>query len=372
MIGLLIFLATIPIFPHIIYVVVAILALFFRHKEVGQTLSANKGFVIGMLLFVVGCLINFLLHSVDQSIVEVPYFVAIPLSVIIAFAMRKRDLRIFLYLLCFEVGVGLYELMNGVQTILPNVTHGDEINLDEDLLYYRTVFGLSVGSNSFAIKLLVGLICVDLLYKDWGYKYILLKIVLIAGLVMSFNRTVIIAYCIYQVVYFCVNPERLPFHRKYRPYLLLAIAAILIGIGIRYRGVIYDSIVNQFTRGYGELALSSRPLIWSQFITFIDQHLLFGNGSYRLLVPYYSGPIHAHNSFLQLIANNGILLGGFFIILTFSKINKLNWVYVLPLLIYSCTQYGIFWGTSFSDIVFFMFLCKPLLCVKDEEVVGAR
>ena len=73
--------------------------------------------------------------------------------------------------------------------------------------------------------------------------------------------------------------------------------------------------------------------------------------------------IHAHNSFLQVIANNGILLGGFLIVLTLAKLNKKNIVYIVPLLVYSLTQYGIFWGTSLTDVVFFALLCKPSLYV---------
>ena len=213
MIGLLLFLVTIPVFPHILFAAVAIYALFFRWRDISSALTQNKGFVVGLVIFIIGGLINFLVHTANQTSNEVPYFLAMPLSILIAYAMRKQDLRIFLFLLCIEVGVGAYELVNGIQTVFQGVTD-ETINLDEDLLYYRTVFGLSVGSNSFAFKLLFGMICIDLLYRDWTYKSVLLKIVLLMGLVMSFNRTTIIAYCVYQVVYFCVWPNRLPFKKN--------------------------------------------------------------------------------------------------------------------------------------------------------------
>ena len=362
MIGLLLFLVTIPVFPHILFAAVAIYALFFRWRDISSALTQNKGFVVGLVIFIIGGLINFLVHTANQTSNEVPYFLAMPLSILIAYAMRKQDLRIFLFLLCIEVGVGAYELVNGIQTVFQGVTD-ETINLDEDLLYYRTVFGLSVGSNSFAFKLLFGMICIDLLYRDWTYKSVLLKIVLLMGLVMSFNRTTIIAYCVYQVVYFCVWPNRLPFKKEYRVYILLLLALLVGGIVFKFREEISAALFEQFTRGRGEFDLSGRPLIWSEFLTFIDAHLWFGNGSFRVLVPYYSGMIHAHNSFLQVIANNGILLGGFLIVLTLAKLNKKNIVYIVPLLVYSLTQYGIFWGTSLTDVVFFALLCKPSLYV---------
>lgn len=367
MIGLLLFLLTLPIVPHSAFAAVAIFALFFRWRDISSTLMQNKGLVIGLVIFIIGGLVNFLVHTANQTSNELPYFLAMPLSILIAYAMRKQDLRIFLFLLCIEVGVGAYELVNGIQTVFPGVT-GEAINLDEDLLYYRTVFGLSVGSNSFAFKLLFGMICVDLLYRDWTYKSVLLKMVLLMGLVMSFNRTTIIAYCVYQVVYFCVWPNRLPFRKEYRVYILLLLALLVGGIIFKFREEISSALFEQFTRGRGEFDLSGRPLIWSEFLTFIDAHLWFGNGSFRVLVPYYSGMIHAHNSFLQVIANNGILLGGLLIILTLSKLNKKNFVYILPLLVYSLTQYGIFWGTSLVDVVYFALLCKPNISIRDTEV----
>lgn len=358
MIGLLLFLATLPIVPHSMFAVVALYALCFRWRDVSQTFMANAGFVVGVLVFILGCLGNFLAHSGTQTVVETPYFLAIFFTMMIAYGIRQRDLKFFLYLLCFEVGVGLYELLNGVSSIFP-LEYATEVDLDEDMLYNRKVFGLSIGSNTFACKLLLGLIFVDLLYKDWGGKSIFFRAILIIGLIISFNRTTIISYFVYRILYFCIWPDRLPFQKQYRVVLLSFLAVCVGGIVVYYWPEISTAIFEQFTRGRGEVDLSGRPAIWSQALSFIDANWLLGNGSYRADFHILGRTYHAHNSYLQIVANNGVLLGGFFMIWLCQKFNRNNFGYIVALLIYSIAQYGIFWGISLPDIVLFVLLCKP-------------
>ena len=45
-----------------------------------------------------------------------------------------------------------------------------------------------------------------------------------------------------------------------------------------------------------------------------------------------------------------------FFTLIFINITKKNWIYIFILFVYSTFQYGIFWGISLTDILFFFFL----------------
>jgi hypothetical protein len=117
----------------------------------------------------------------------------------------------------------------------------------------------------------------------------------------------------------------------------------------------YDILAYQFTRGKGELDYSSRiggAAIWAYYVEFIKDNLLWGNASSRL----WHGEFHAHNSWLQVIGTHGITLASSYFFFIVKNINRVNLPYVLPILIYSCAQYGFGWGVSLMDIFLFTFL----------------
>jgi hypothetical protein len=78
--------------------------------------------------------------------------------------------------------------------------------------------------------------------------------------------------------------------------------------------------------------------------------------------------IHAHNSFIELLATNGALLSGFFLMILVVMWKKHNFILLLTILLYSLFQYGIFWGFSFLDVIFMSFLLsnKNLLFHEDK------
>ena len=120
----------------------------------------------------------------------------------------------------------------------------------------------------------------------------------------------------------------------------------------------FEQIVNQFTRGTKEINLSGRDEIWLKFINFISSHFWFGNGSNKVYVDYYTHPIHAHNSFLQILANNGIIIFLMFLLLIFTNLHSKNRIYIVSMILVSMFQYGIFWGISFMDILFMVILFR--------------
>jgi O-antigen ligase len=98
------------------------------------------------------------------------------------------------------------------------------------------------------------------------------------------------------------------------------------------------------------------------YIQFIGEHKWFGFGSDKLLFKAIDQDekklklIHAHNSFLQLLASNGIIISFLFLGILFFIWTKKNLLLLIPILLYSCFQYGIFWGFSLLDVFFFSIL----------------
>ncbi|AEA44162.1 O-antigen polymerase [Fluviicola taffensis DSM 16823] len=117
-----------------------------------------------------------------------------------------------------------------------------------------------------------------------------------------------------------------------------------------------------FTRNF--LALtesiqsSGRKLIWLNYIQFIEKNPLVGNGSEKLYFTALNPRnnelelMHAHNSFLELFATNGLLLGLMYLLMIGMWWQKKNSPFIITILIYSMMQYGIFWGMSFIDVIF--------------------
>jgi len=115
------------------------------------------------------------------------------------------------------------------------------------------------------------------------------------------------------------------------------------------------------TRGMqGEAILSGRIEIWQKNREFIKHNFFWGNNSYKYYINYYGAKAHAHNSYLQILATHGVAIFFLYLLLVFRNIRKDNYIYVIPILIYSLSQYGIFWGFSLTDIVLFIFLFSKL------------
>jgi O-antigen ligase len=134
-------------------------------------------------------------------------------------------------------------------------------------------------------------------------------------------------------------------------------AFVLIAFGFTVLGFLVvefsETIINQFTRNTQKVDLSGREKIWAQYIDQILSNPWFGNASHKVWFKY-----HAHNSFLQLIATNGIIISIFYFGFIVTHARRNNLIYLAVMMVYSFFQYGIFWGISIIDIVFYVFLLK--------------
>ena len=361
MLGFLLYLDTIAFIPYIFVFVVALYAFVLRRSQWLVVVRDNRNYLLVFALFLFLCTINTIIHGLNG----IPNMYMQLFTLIIAFSLNRDDAKFFILFTVIECFVGFYEYYIGVSSILGIV---DDVLLEEsDLLYYNRVFGLCTNSSVFSIKLLVSLILLHSI-KPYNKKEILIifVIVLFLGLFVTFNRTVIITCIFFYVLIWFSNIFRNNKSFKYKiPVILFSVVLILFVIGVIV-SCFGDIIMFQFSRDGDDSSsiLTGRTFIWASFGKFISENILFGNGSVHLLVPYTSGLIHAHNSFIQLLADHGIILATIYCLNIFLRIKKDKWVVFLTFIIASLTQYVLFWGFSANDVFFFALLFNPYFGLK--------
>jgi O-antigen ligase len=119
-------------------------------------------------------------------------------------------------------------------------------------------------------------------------------------------------------------------------------------------GVFYlSTIIENLTRGRGELDLSGRDFIFHEFFTILSQRPFFGNAAQKVWLQINDGLYHAHSSYLEFLVSNGIFISILFFSGYYLLVLRGQMLAALPLLIYSVFQYGLLWGLVFHDVVFF-------------------
>lgn len=355
MVGILVYLTTISVVPSFFFGFIFIYVMCSRRKEMTINMKRNRHFFVGILIFLGCCYINALIHGFLRP----PNFVLLPLTIIISFGLNKKDLKYFLYLLIIEVGIGCYEQMLGISSILPSTETIDFAG--EDLLYNRKAAGISSGPGSFGLKLLIGIMIVYIFGDEIKpIKKALIIGILFLGIVTTFTRTVLLIAAFLIFFHLFIKYKHFLFHTiKGNICLLFFVALILYGFYM-----VADTILFQLARGGDTVDVSGRDEIWKKMFAFIKENILLGNGSVRYMIPYSNGTMaHAHNSFIQLLADHGLLLAIPFLILIFSRINKFNYLFIFFLLFTSIAQYTIFWAYSAIDVFFYAFLCNRLIGV---------
>jgi hypothetical protein len=292
--------------------------------------------------------------SVDRS----PYFVAYIATYLIARVVTRTDLRVAVYLIAMEALFVYLEFALRVNTIFtfnPEYRH-----LSIAALYFTRPFGLSDASSVIGYKLFMALLLLDFTEIS-GRKRHLLQFILLPAFILVFNRTALVAYVIYLACRWFI--DRIQHGPKLRD-----IAVGLIGGSALYYTYarVSDIIWSQFNRGKGSLDLSYRDVIWSNFLDFYQKVPLLGNGSskYYAYLPDYGTFEHAHNSYLELLVSNGIVISAIYLIWFILRTKRDRIIYILPILIYSFSQYGFFWGISFVDVLFLSIAIFDLSAVK--------
>lgn len=380
MYGLLVYLPTIAFVPHwafffagFYYIIKNRDKIFFK-KSFSQILSSNL-FILLIISFL-GLLNRLNSFNEINSIPDFfPYLILSLLTYFISNDINEEDLAILIWLIFFESLILIVEYSIGVNTFFSGLENFKDLNNDSGLFYYKTAFGLSASSSIISYKILLGFLLIDFI-KLKNVFVPLIKTVFIVALFMTFNRTtmfVMVFYIFLQSLRFSWKTSLDVFLRwklKQDQFIILIFG--LAGVAfVSYFFISYfNEIIMQLTRNSKTIELSGREEIWQKFFQFIGNHFFLGYGSKKYLVEYYSGPIHAHNSFIQMLANNGIVIFSIYLFLILKNIRKENFVFILTLFFYSLTQYGIFWGISLMDIILFVFLFNNFnLSPKNQKII---
>ena len=244
----------------------------------------------------------------DNTTAYYPYAIFMFFSYVIAKTITRAELQLLLLLFVVDVCVGLIEYQKGVASFW-NV----DISFDEssELLYFRRICGINNNSSNFAEKMLLGFIIIYLISPKFKYLYI---VIFFIGLIISFNRSAIIAsipllfYFIYQY----------------------------IKEGGLFRRVVFLLVI----------------CILSDF--FCDNPIT-GNGSVKMRS---SAGQHAHNSYIWVLASNGIIIALLYYYYTIRFVNRYNFIPILSILLTSITQSTIYWGLSNADVFLFILILR--------------
>lgn len=350
MLGLLAFLSTTVFLSPVVNLLLVPIA-FYRLfvTRYGRDLSYLKvGHQIGLILLFLSAILSLavftfmdpLVSNFEKSILGAfPYLVLILVALIVGMAFRRSDLIVVLLLVLLEIAVGVTEYVAGVHSFF-SVEHRGQTQIGEtELLYYNRVFGLSMNSSVYAFKVLMGFVILMAIKSELTRRIFLVCAAIVAiGFITSFNRTAIVAAGLSLMFYYATNWR-------------VVISGCLLGGAA---GILYlSTIIENLTRGRGELDLSGRDFIFSEFLDVLKQNPFFGNAAQKVWLEIHGGLYHAHSSYLEFLVSNGILISIIFVLGYYILVLRGRMLAALPLLIYSVFQYGLLWGLVFNDVVFF-------------------
>lgn len=385
---------------------------FFERQRIGESVSSFKEapfsgknrivWVVVLIMVMSG--INKVVNGNEIWCLKDYYaaFYLFPLLILSSrFSFDERFFRFLIVITAVEAFVGMMEYTVGVRSFL--FDQGDNLISDYSLLYNSRVLGLSGNSSIFAYKILLGFILIDFVkLKQW--EHWLLRIILLAALLISFSRSATAVLLVYWSIGLILGIIK---NRKsifINPRVQFYGAVVILSIAFQ------STLKNQFLRGdheaesaFGqkELAMaepgscaeqhampmlpgeldpakqgwgdklmmsteniqsSGRKLIWLNYINFIQDHLLFGNGSDKLMMRQWVKKtqryklMHAHNSLLMMISTNGIVISILYLIFYLLFFKSRNYLAIGALVLYSMGNFGLFWGFSYMDVVFLILL----------------
>jgi hypothetical protein len=260
----------------------------------------------------------------------------------------------FVLLVIFEVAMGLVESWLGVRSVLPHVAVPRTEMGESDLLYLNRVFGLSTNSSAFAAKVLWSMVLIG--FKKWELGTLragdyVAYLLLLSGFAVNFSRAACAAAVLSALIFAWQHGR-----------FVGSVAVGFVSLGLM---LAWNQILMEVSRGVNGVDLSDRDQIGAAFLEFIRERPWFGNfgAKYFIALPGQAGGseiYHAHNSFLQVAATSGLPLLAV-LCLGCLQARQQRLLLVLPLLGYSMLQYGVFWGASVYDQLFWaVLLCCPV------------
>lgn len=322
-----------------------------------------------------------------------------------ALAYSQRFFKVLIFIVAFESFFGFAEYATGMRSFFMNL--GDSgVIVDYGTFYNSRVYGLSANSSILAQKLFLAFVLIDFvrLSKFWEWT---LRVILFLALLITFSRIAVVVLLVYWSVTFLIGIIQVKANSWKSPNLQFKALVLVLAL------VFITPLKNQLTRdghdaesafesedassakkillntnalkmskgetdpalqGLGDRIMTSaegiqssgRKLIWLNYINFIEEKPLFGNGSDKLMFYKYSSAfkdfklIHAHNSYLQLIASNGIIISLLYLLFYILLFRAKNFLALGAILLYCLGNYGIFYGFSSMDVIFLILLMYPL------------
>ena len=337
------YLSTTAIGNASLFLVVCVFSIVFKFRKIPKELTPFG------IVFLVWGLLGYLLLAANgryygaydlTGSVGLAFPFMFVLGVMSTFAVDKRYREAILWFVAIEVLIGFLEYFLGVRSLIGAEFHGETEFGEDDYLYGNRVFGLSLNSSPFSAKVLIGivLLCLEKLRHEIKSYHYFLMFWFLSSFYVNFSRTALIASVLALGV-FCF------LHGK-KGLFVFCLAAFFSAAWFA------ESFLEQFNRGGQTVDYSYRDLIFPAFVNFIYDNPVFGNYGYKYYVSFGSGVYHAHNSYLEVAATSGL----FFLILIFvfmfavARVTAL--LLVTPILVYSGFQYGVFWGASLYDQLF--------------------
>ncbi|WGK64715.1 hypothetical protein [Croceiramulus getboli] len=286
----------------------------------------------------------------------VPYTLFIVTTIFFARSLHEDVLKFVFYFILFEIIIGVLEYIFGVPYLIKPLSESQTEFGSTDILYYNKVYGISAVTSVFSQKVLIGLILLFYL-NIVKYRKIYLGLLLI-GLLITFNRTAIVTSLFFLALLFRKSFKKLGI--KYKAILIICLLSFLF---LTYLNI--EIILFQFFRGSGDIDYSGRDYVFVSFIDFISNNFFFGNFAQKVWIELGGRTYHAHNSYLETLASLGFILTLIFVFYLFKIITRKKMIFLLPILLYSTFQFGIFWGVSLLDIVFFFLIFSNTKSAKE-------
>lgn len=353
-VAFLVYLPTLVLVPQaFVYLGISLVGLLKWLGDV-QAKKINKDDLFYIFFLAVSFLVYFVgkpyaLTDNNKSINDlVPYTLFIITTIKFSEILDHKIVKIILFMIIGETLLAILQYILGIPYFIKPSAVGMQAFGESEYLYYNKVYGLSAVTSIFAMKIFVGVL---LNYYCQTSKTIrrLFFAILIAGLIATFNRTAMVSSILFFLIVLGANIR----HGNIRLKIATFFGLIALGVFVFLN---LEVLENQFFRGK-EVDMSGRDMVFPYYFNFIIEHRLFGNFFSKHWAELQLDRVyHAHNSFLQTFTNMGLLFGCVLMGFLLRKINRLNYLYVTPILVYSMFQYGILWGVSFLDILFFFFL----------------
>ena len=327
------------------------------------------------ILFIVGVGLNALLglaveqHFPDSLFVNNGLLGCLILvfGYLAARSLNDTTWKLVLLLLVIEVLCIYIQFALGIRFFFPHqevVTTTTEFRFTQDvqdmqLLYFIRPMGLSGTSTIAGAKILLAFILTFMLDLRPRTRW-LLSILFAGAAVLNFKRSGLLAFGLFIGVLLIMDMRRHGWRFRHT-----FASAVILSVLSFYA----TQIVGQFTResaaSLGDISfdiiieqLSGRADLWNETITFIGDHLFFGNYSERLILSTGQYP---HNSYMSLLATHGLFLALTLAAFIVSRIagKPAVLIFLAPILIDAIFQENLFWYISlFDQFLLYMLLVR--------------